>query len=166
MMLLAQSEVAGNPAENHLATLMFVAVCAGLCWPILKWTWKIQKTPDPWGSEVSAALDENQATPLCPNCLTPHEEADHFCRECGGPVGPYTNLLPFPYLFSIGHMLRSGTSGSFRRSPVPVIGYFLVAIVEYAVFAPVYWVFLIKNMLQLRDRPRPAEASLEGDNGS
>jgi hypothetical protein len=62
-------------------------------------------------------------------------------------------LLPFPYLFSIGHTLRIGTDGRFKRSPLTITGFLLVGLAEYALFAPVYWFVFLKRLLH----PPPAD---------
>jgi hypothetical protein len=49
-------------------------------------------------------------------------------------------------LFSIGHALRVGADGEYKRSPMTVLGYFLLALAEYTVFAPVYWYWLLRRM--------------------
>jgi hypothetical protein len=65
-------------------------------------------------------------------------------------VGQYTNWLPFPYLFSVGHALRIGTSGEFRRSPLTVIGFMLFGLAEYALFVPIYWIVFLHKLLVRR----------------
>jgi hypothetical protein len=58
--------------------------------------------------------------------------------------------MPFPCLFSLGHVLRIGTAGTFKRSRFLIAGFVLFAIAEYAVLAPVYWFMLLKNVTCLR----------------
>ena len=118
--------------------------------------------PDPWDEQVSADLAEGNGTPICHRCLTPHDPLANFCADCGAPVGEYTNWLPYPYLFSIGHTLRIGTSGTFRRSPLIIAGFILLAVVEYAVFAPFYW---LRFFLNLANRPHSAPPAHEISGG-
>jgi hypothetical protein len=40
----------------------------------------------------------------------------------------------------MGHTLRLGTSGEFKRTPLTVVGFFLFSLAEYGIFAPVYWI--------------------------
>jgi hypothetical protein len=107
---------------------------------------------------VAAEIAGEDSTPVCHRCLTPHSAEVYFCPECGAPVGTYTNWLPFPYLFSIGHTLRIGTEGTFKRSPLVIAGFFLFSLAEYTVFAPVYWVQFLKHV---RSPPPPNPAGGE-----
>ena len=136
---------------------LVVFVLGGYCLVSLAvWLVKRPGQPDPWDEQTAADLAEGNCTPVCHRCLTPHDALVYFCPECGAPVGDYTNLLPFPRLFSLGHTLRIGTSGGFKRSPLIVGGFILLAISEYAIFAPVYWVMLFRNI----SRQRHAELSI------
>jgi hypothetical protein len=103
-------------------------------------------SPDPWDAETAAKLEDANMQVLCHRCLVPNEPLADFCENCGAPVGKYTNYLPFPQVFSIGHTLRVGADGEYKRSPITVLGYFLLALGEYTVFAPVYWYWLFRSM--------------------
>ena len=35
------------------------------------------------------------AIPVCLKCLTPHSSLDHYCKQCGYAVGPFTRYIPF-----------------------------------------------------------------------
>ncbi len=115
-------------------------------WRLFRWLFSGPPQPDPWSEEVAAEIAKDDAVPLCHRCLAPHDSQVDFCPDCGAPVGPYTNWLPYPYLFSIGHTLRIGASGDFRRSPLTIAGFLLLGMVEYALFAPVYWFMLLKGL--------------------
>jgi hypothetical protein len=112
--------------------------CFGI-WAIVRWFLGGPCRPDPWDSETAAELAKDDCTPLCHHCLSPHDLLEYFCPQCGAAVGPYTNLLPYPYVFSLGHALRIGTSEKFKQSPLTVVGFIIFSCVEYSVFAPVYW---------------------------
>lgn len=103
-------------------------------------------SPDPWGPEVSAALEQADATPICPHCQCPHEATRWFCPECGRAVGDYNNVNPYLYLFSLGEVLREGTSGRVRKSWLTIAGFLVLSAVEYLVLAPIYWFFLFRNL--------------------
>jgi hypothetical protein len=139
-----------NTADFRVGMFAIAGLAVYGIWSLLRWLSRGPKTPDPWNDEVAAEIEGLNATPLCPHCLARHGELEHFCPDCGGPVGAYTNLMPFPYLFSVGHMLRIGTSGTFKDSRFLITGFFLFAIAEYAVLAPVYWWMLLKNVTRLR----------------
>ena len=113
-------------------------------------------SPDPWDAEIAAKLEDANMQVLCHRCLVPNEPLADFCENCGAPVGKYTNYLPFPQVFSIGHALRVGTEGEYKRSPMAVLGYFLLALGEYTVFAPVYWYWLLRRMPSKAQNTRSA----------
>lgn len=118
--------------------------------------------PDPWSEQIGREVAAEEAIPLCHRCFTPHHPLAHFCPDCGAPVGACTNLLPFPYLFSIGHTLRIGTSGSFKATPMTIIGYFLITLLQYAVFAPVYWILLLRALHRRSSVDPPPSLSSPG----
>lgn len=133
------------------------AIVAGyFLWRLWRYWVRLPVTPDPWGQEIAQALESPQASPVCPHCQCPHEPNRWFCPECGRAVGEYNNLNPYLYLFSLGEVLREGTSGRVRRSWLTVTGYILLSLVEYAVFAPVYWFFLFRNLAR-KNNPLPTE---------
>ena len=134
-----------DPATRVGLLAIAILLCFGL-WMLIRWLFSGPPQPDPWSDEVAAEIAKDDAVPLCHRCLAPHDSSLDFCPDCGAPVGPYTNWLPYPYLFSIGHTLRIGTSGDFRRSPLTIAGFFCLGIVEYALFAPVYWFMLLKGL--------------------
>jgi hypothetical protein len=142
--------VQANEPERLVGYLAIIALGCFFFARFVIWLLKGPREPDPWGEQIAADLAEGNCTPVCHRCLTPHDSMLNFCPECGAPVGKYTNLLPFPRLFSLGHTLRIGTSGGFKRTPLIVGGFILLAIAEYAIFAPVYWVMLFRNILQQR----------------
>ena len=139
-----------------LVIAVFLGVGAVVIYRLIRWFCTGPIQPEPWEKNVADAMESEEARPLCCHCLEPHSTDASFCPDCGAPVGQYTNLLPFPYLFSIGHLLRTGTSGDCQRTPLTVIGFVLLGIVEYSVFAPVYWLRLAfgsKRSLRRSDSP-------------
>ena len=122
-------------------------------WTLIRWLLSAPQVSDPWDAQVSAEIAKEDTAALCHRCLTPHDPQVDFCPECGASVGVYTNLLPYPYLFSIGHTLRLGTSGEFRRSPITIAGFIALAFCQYALFVPVYLFVFFKKLLA----PPPAE---------
>ena len=117
MVLLAQSNhLTEDPTMRVGALGIVILLCLGL-WMLIRWLFSGPQRPDPWSDEVAAEIAKDDAVPLCHRCLAPHDSRVDFCPDCGAPVGAYTNWLPYPYLFSIGHTLRIGASGDFRRSP-------------------------------------------------
>jgi hypothetical protein len=146
MILLGQSNyLTEDPATGVGVLGIVILLCFGL-WMLIRWLVNGPQEPDPWSDEVAAEIAKDDAVPLCHRCLAPHDSWVDFCPDCGAPVGPYTNWLPYPYLFSIGHTLRIGASGDFRRSPLTIAGFFCLGIAEYALFAPIYWFMLLKGL--------------------
>jgi hypothetical protein len=132
--------------EGLVALLAIVTMVAISGWRLLSRWSNTPPTPDPWDAEMGAGRATAEAAPLCHQCLQPHTDGLDFCPACGAPVGQYTNYLPFPYLFSVGHALRVGTSGTFRRSKLTVAGFLVFSLLEYVIFAPVYWFIFLRRL--------------------
>src|SRR6266566_4837636 len=165
MILLGQTDyVTEDPATRAGVLGIVILLCLGL-WMFIRWLFSGPQQPDPWSDEVAAEIGKDDAVPLCHRCLGPHDSLVDFCPNCGAPVGTYTNWLPYPYLFSIGHTLRIGASGDFRRSPLTIAGFFCLGIVEYALFAPIYWFMLLKG-LSVRGQSKPPSAPPPGESPS
>jgi hypothetical protein len=125
-----------------MAVGLVLAACAGL----LHWLTNGPRTPDPWDAETIDAPGTEDLI-LCHRCLVPNNTTADFCENCGAAVGQYTNYLPFPHLFSIGHTLRLGTAGEFKRNKLTVCGFVLLALLQYSVFAPVYLLIFFSKAL-------------------
>ncbi|HKI68058.1 MAG TPA: zinc ribbon domain-containing protein [Verrucomicrobiae bacterium] len=156
MMLLTQSFYPADDPNMAVGFIGLIVLMIAGVWAFMRWVLSGPERPDPWGEEVSAEISGGDATPICHRCFTPHKPFAHFCPNCGTPVGPYTNLMPFPYVFSVGHVLRLGTDGAFRRSLLTVAGFILIAIAEYALFAPVYWFMFFRKQFLLHQSAPPA----------
>jgi hypothetical protein len=162
----------GLSAPERLSVLFgIVLVFGAVLWAFVRWLTAKPESPDPWDEEIAADLETGNGTPLCHHCLTPHHDSADFCPQCGAAVGLYTNYLPFPRLFSIGHTFRIGTNENFRRSFLTIGGFFFLSIFEYGFFFPVYWFRLIQNLS--RSQPSSTDAaespsanSANGSNGS
>jgi hypothetical protein len=152
-----------DPAnERVFAALVFLGICALAIYRTMVWVMEAKRTADPWSADVDEALDREGALPLCHHCLTPQEHSGWFCPNCGATVGPYSNYLPYIYLFSQGEVLRAGVTERFRRTPLIVLGYFLISLGFFALVAPLvflwapfYWFSLAGNLL------RPEQAGEE-----
>ena len=113
---------------------------------------------DPWPQEVDAAVRAGDASPVCLNCLRPQSEHYWFCKDCGFPGGEYMTVMPYLHVFPLGEMFRRGVLGPPERKPGALFGYVLVSWCEYAVFAPVYWFFLLSNPKHPHNERESAEA--------
>ena len=136
--------VAGK--EQALVALVILGMVVVALYRLVLWLMAAKRTANPWGDEVSQALDQEDAVPLCHHCLTPQQHDGWFCPECGATVGPYSNYLPFVYVFSEGEVVRAGVTERIRRSPLIVVGLVLTSLAMCAVAAPFYWFFLFKHM--------------------
>lgn len=143
--------------ERLVAILAAAGLIGFALWRGIRWILETKPTPDPWDEMTAAELMQDEAVPLCHHCLSPHDTSIDFCRECGTPVGQYTNWLPFPQLFSIGHVLRTGTNGDFKRTPLTVLGFMLFSFEQYALFAPIYWIIFLRTILGQHRQPPSKE---------
>jgi hypothetical protein len=94
-------------------------------WGLIEWVRRSPVSPDPWDAQVD--LNTNEAQEICPHCSTPQPPTAWFCEHCGRAVGPYNNLMPYLQVFSEGEVFRNGTNDRMRKSPLIVIGYFLIS---------------------------------------
>jgi hypothetical protein len=124
---------------------------------VIRWFLCGPSKPDPWDEQTASDLREGNGSPLCHRCLNPHDPLLNFCPDCGAPVGKYTNLLPFLYPFSVGHTMRIGTSGTFKRSPLIIIGFVVASLAYVAFIAPFYWLRLLRNIFN----QTPADSSTD-----
>jgi ribosomal protein L40E len=126
-------------------------------WRFIVWIREAPTTPDPWDAETEQKLSEPEAVEVCPRCFSEQPPTAWFCARCGSAVGPYNNLMPYVQIFSEGEVFRNGTSGRFRNRPLILIGYFLVTLGTYPLFAPIYWFSLLLNWKRPSGEPEPAE---------
>jgi len=112
------------------------------------WNWLREGTPspDPWDRDVAESLESETSEPLCYHCLAPQKDVRWFCQECGAAVGPYNNYDPYAQIFSQGQLLRTGVLDRIPRRPVVIIGYIILPLTHFFIFAPIYWFFLIRNL--------------------
>ena len=137
----------------RIESLVPIVVTVGAIYGVVRWVRAGKVTAEPWGAEIDAAVHQADAVPVCHRCLTPQTHEDWLCANCGAAAGQYTNYLPFVLLFSEGEMFRAGVTERLRPSALIGIGYFLLSVSFYAIFAPLYWYFLIKNLSRFaRDR--------------
>jgi hypothetical protein len=65
--------------------------------------------------------------------------------------------MPYVQVFSEGEVFRNGTSGRFRKRPLILIGYFLMTLVTFPIFAPFYLLSLLLNWKRPPGESKPAE---------
>ena len=107
--------------------------------------WWITQPPNPWPEELDAAVKKQASKAVCFRCMAPQTDRAWFCPKCGAAVGPYNNTMPFLTIFSTGEMLRAGTGSHLKRSPLITVGYFIVGLTQYMVFAPFFLYRFFKN---------------------
>jgi hypothetical protein len=141
--------------EPFMVLVVFALVC------VWGWNWLRAGTPspDPWDSQVAESMEQETAEPLCYHCLAPQKDERWFCQECGASVGPYNNYDPYAQIFSQGQLFRTGVLDRIPRRPVVIIGYIIVPVTVFFIFAPIYWFFFIRNLTAptpvLPDAPEP-----------
>ena len=126
-------------------------------WLLIAWVRDAPAKPDPWDAETAKQLAEPEAVEICPHCLTEQTSAAWFCQKCGRAVGPYNNLMPYVQVFSEGEVFRNGVAGRFRNRPLVLIGFILISLSTYFVFAPVYLFLLFRRWRQTAIRPESVE---------
>jgi hypothetical protein len=139
-------------AEQWVFQIGMAVLAAWVIRAFIVWVREAQPKPDPWGSEVDQLLKDDLLPRTCPRCSAPHEDTAWFCPECGAAVGDYNNCNPYLGAFSLGEVLRTGTFGRFKISPLVVLGYVVwpVAIPISGLgclYAPVYWTLFALNLL-------------------
>lgn len=130
-----------------------IGMAGFLFWRLIVWVRDAPAKPDPWDAEVAQQLQEAQET--CPNCSTPQSPTAWFCPHCGRAVGPYNNMMPFVQIFSEGEVFRNGTSGRFRNRRMVLIGYILISLGMFSVFAPIFWISLLRNFRRSAGTEQP-----------
>lgn len=114
--------------------------------------WRSLDTPNPWSDELDVAVRAPDAIPVCHRCATPCDLPVWFCPSCGAAVGPYNNVMPYIYIFSIGEALRSGVGPEAHFTPFRIVAYVSIGVAEYTVFAPLYLLQLYRNYGKLKNQ--------------
>jgi hypothetical protein len=117
--------LAASDPNLIIGDLALGALALAALWRLVVWIRDAPVRPDPWDGEAEKQLQSAPET--CPHCSTPQPPTAWFCEHCGRAVGPYNNLMPFLNVFSEGEVLRNGTGDRLRKSPLIVIGYFLIS---------------------------------------
>jgi hypothetical protein len=116
---------------------------------VMAW-WGKPDEPDPWPVELDVAIQSPMALAVCHRCISPQAHSGWFCPECGTAVGPYNNIMPFVYIYSIGEVARSGVGPEARFTPLTTTGYVLFGLTQYQLFSPWYFVRLYLNYRKLK----------------
>lgn len=150
--------------ENLGLLLLWIATVFGslVIYRLVLWVRESPTLPDPWGPEVETRLRGPNAVPVCHRCFTPCPTRGWFCENCGGAIGPYNNYMPYVRIFSEGEVFRNGVTGKVTTSPLIIAGYFLYSLISYLVFAPVYWLFLFKNLKRQQEETSSVESDEDG----
>jgi hypothetical protein len=162
MMLAAQAYDSYDP-ERPIGVLAVLAILVFGAFRLILWIVRTPHQPEPWDEETSRQIESEDAMPLCLRCLTEHGGVADFCPNCGAPVGAYNNFSPYFCLFSIGHALRTGAEGKFRRSPFTIIGFLFFGLMEYSVFFPLYCIRFFRNLPGRRTASIPESAADSSD---
>jgi len=101
--------------------------------------------PDPWSAEIDAAVKDPNAEALCVSCLFPQAPHSWFCPHCGYPTGDYVPMMPYLQIFVVSEVLRRGVSGPPEQRAGTQVFLALFSATQYAVFAPVYWFWMLRR---------------------
>jgi hypothetical protein len=142
-----------NP--ERIGVVITASVAAVLVWRGLRWFFTGQAGPNPWDEETEARIQQADATPLCTRCLEPQDPGVKFCRNCGLPVDSLVPFSPYLYAFALGDVLATGTTRNFKVNWLTMTGYLLLSFASYAVFAPFYWFFLLRNVRRMNNPAWP-----------
>ncbi len=122
---------------------------------VLQNAFPVNDTPNPWDDEIDEAVRGTETTAVCTKCLEPGAHDTWMCRNCGWPAGEYVNMMPYLYIFSIGAFFRSGVDGSVRLTFTKMLGLGFIALCEYGIFAPLYWIRLVHARFTRAKNPQP-----------
>ena len=111
--------------------------------------WWVHTPPDPWDAEIDVSVRRDDAVMVCHRCCEPREFPRWFCPNCGAAIGPYNNVLPYIYVFSIGEVVRSGVGPHARFTPLTLSGYAAVGLLQYQPLAILYVIRLVLNYRRL-----------------
>jgi hypothetical protein len=150
--------VESNDPNSIVAGLGVIGMMLAAFWRLILWVRAATPGPEPWGVEIEASLQAEDAVPVCHRCLTPHSNIAWFCEQCGSAIGTYNNWMPYVYVFSEGEIFRNGVMDKLRASPLTITGYLLYSLGSYTLLAPIYWFFFYKNLKRLK-REMPDELS-------
>lgn len=59
-------------------------------------------------------------------------------------------LSPFHQVFAMGDVLLTGTQRRFPVNWLTITGFVFLSMIQYLIFAPFYWFFLLRNVRRLR----------------
>jgi len=118
---------------------------------------------EPWPQEVDEAVRRQDAVLVCHHCLAPQEPGALFCPECGSAVGPYNNVMPYIYIFSLGEGFRTGVQPEAHYTPLTKTGYAIAALGEYGIFAPLYYFRMLQNWSRRITTPPPLPSDVSPD---
>jgi hypothetical protein len=135
-----------HSSEMLVAVAATVMVAIGLLRKFLLDTMASPMPADPWSAEVELQMESDNALPLCPRCLEAHQPSAVFCPTCGNPVSEFATIFPLESYWSLGDVLRTGTSGRFHVSPLTVLGYTLMPLAFTTLLAPFYWYQMSQNI--------------------
>lgn len=111
---------------------------------------------EPWPEEVDDAVRRPDAVLVCHRCLAPQKPGAWFCPECGAAVGPYNNVMPYLYIFSMGEGFRAGVQPEAHYTPLTKTGYALAALSYMGPLAILYYLRMLQNGSRCKTTPPPA----------
>jgi hypothetical protein len=59
-----------------------------------------------WADVPADETIADDAVPLCPDCWTANDPANHFCEQCGAPLTSHASIDPLGRVYAAGHVYR------------------------------------------------------------
>ena len=113
-----------------------------------KWAWEILIAAEKQAEEAELA----GATPVCPHCLTPVGQFDHFCPKCAGPITAIASFDPMGQIYSAGRAYRLAATDKKPRG--------IVVLAMWLIFGPsllsLLWILPIIGLTSGRVAPQDA----------
>ena len=74
--------------------------------------------------EPATPMEDEGEDIVCPHCIEPIGQFDHFCSHCDRPVTTHASTDPLGQVYASGHAYRNATSG--RPKLIVVLGIWLI----------------------------------------
>jgi hypothetical protein len=88
---------------------------------------QIIQSAKPVVPDITTQTDIDIGSPLCPHCLAPIGQFDHFCPKCSNPITSHASIDPMGQVYAYGSMLHKAISSSSSRPKfIVVLGMWLL----------------------------------------
>ncbi len=140
--------------DRLIGEIGLAVLALGFLWRFIVWIGQLPCVCRTRGTKKSKKHCTNlKRVEVCHRCNKPVPPGSWFLRALWlRVVGLLSNnLMPYVHVFSEGEVLRNGINDKLPQNALIVSGYLLVSLSMYLVFAPIYWVFLFRNLKRQKD---------------